>query len=112
MALRLVSYLLVTWLVEFAVTWAFLRRNSKPRTTTSLLRDTLLVNALTNPLLNFARLTWGVPIWAGELTVLLVEAPLYGLLFGLTPARALLLSLLANAASLACGPLMEPLFAR
>ena len=99
---RLLLYLLVTWAVETLVALILLRlwKNPRGRLNAPLLRDTFLVNALTNPLANYAGLAWHTDFWLTEGVVFVVEAPLYRAVLGLTWREAIILSALANGVSL------------
>jgi hypothetical protein len=102
MLTRLAFYALVTWIVEALVLLLVLRllpgRWRRPNLRYAT--DTLLVNAFTNPLTNFAILQ-GVPFAIAETVVVLAEWPLYRSLLGLTWKEGLLASLIANGVTMA-----------
>ena len=90
----LVGAVLVTWLVEWAVTAAVARR-----LTASDAFSLLLINALTNPLANAAYNLAHTPFVAVEVVVLAAEIPLFRLLISPRWSTAVTLALLANSAS-------------
>lgn len=99
---RLVFYLALTWAVECMIALGLLRlcRHERGKLDLSLLRDTFLVNALTNPLANYAGLAWGANFWLTEAVVFIVEIPLYRTVLQLNWRQAALLSLIANGVTL------------
>ena len=90
----LIGAVLVTWLVEWAVTAAFTRRR-----TASDGYALLLINALTNPLANAAYNLAHTPFLVVEATVLAVEILLFRLLISPRWSTAATLALVANSAS-------------
>lgn len=89
--------LLLTWLVEWAVAAAVLLRSD-----THLAYNTLLINAFTNPLANWAYWEWDSNFWEIEVVVFLVEIPLYRSLLGIPWKLAVIISLAGNGLSAAC----------
>jgi len=90
----LIGAVLVTWLIEWAVTAAFTRR-----LTASDAFSLLLINALTNPLANAAYNLAHTPFLVVEATVLAVEILLFRLLISPRWSMAATLALVANSAS-------------
>jgi hypothetical protein len=86
----------LTWLIEWAVAAAILRRCDA-----RLALGVLLVNAVTQPLATAAVIELGYSFWLVEVLVCVVEVPLYRLLLGISFSRAVLISLVANTLSAA-----------
>ena len=90
----LIGAVLVTWLVEWAVTAAVARR-----LTASDAFSLLLINALTNPLANAAYNLAHTPFLVVEAAVLAAEILLFRLLISPQWSTAATLALVANSAS-------------
>jgi hypothetical protein len=90
----IIGAVLVTWLLEWVIAAAFMRR----LTATDGLA-LLLINALTNPLANAAYNLAHTPFLAVEVVVLAAEIPLFRLLICPRWSTAVTLALLANSAS-------------
>ena len=90
----LIGAVLVTWLVEWVIAAAFMRR-----LTATDGFALLLVNALTNPLANAAYNVAHTPFLVVEAAVLAVEILLFRLLISPRWSTAATLALLANSAS-------------
>jgi hypothetical protein len=90
----LLSWLLLTWLVEWAVAAALLRRGDF-----WLGYYMLLINALTNPLANYFVLEHQANFWLVEGVVCVLEIVLCHFLLRISWFKACLLSVLANGVS-------------
>jgi hypothetical protein len=90
----LIGAILVTWLVEWAIAAAFMRRLTATDGVALL-----LINALTNPLANAAYNLAHMPFFAVEVVVLAAEIPLFRLLISPRWSTAATLALMANSAS-------------
>lgn len=96
--LTLASALVLTVLAEWA-SYALVAR----RGPADLLLYSLLINSLTNPLLNYLYNYQVHQLWALEASVVMAESLPICLLMETGYKRALMLSLVANAASLGAG---------
>lgn len=102
-AQTLIIVLLATILVELTVLWYLGERSRK------VLAASVVINILTNPLLNLFIAyisSWWVSILVGELLVVLVEG-LWYCWFVRRPSQAFVYSLLCNAFSFLLGLLFE-----
>jgi hypothetical protein len=102
MSLRvLLTALVLTWLIEWAVAAVILRRSNW-----RLAYSMLLVNALTQPLASAAVLELDYNFWMVEGLVIIVEIPLYRMLVSKSWPQASLISLVGNTLSAAAGFLL------
>lgn len=92
----LAAYVL-TVLIEVPLASALAPRGRRRR----IALDALLLNTLTHPLLTVLLRTGSIGFAPGEVLVWMVEAAGYVWVSGLRPARAFLLSLVANGATVA-----------
>jgi len=97
----LVAALLLTILVEYAVLLLLVRKDPL-----QLLLYSVLINSFTNPLFNYLYNYELHQLYPLEMMVVLVEGILIALLMQVSYARALLISLAVNAASLLVGLLL------
>jgi hypothetical protein len=103
--LLLIGAFALTAGIEYVVLSLLLRDNP-----VSFLPGVILVNGVTNPLLNYLVLFAGQPVLPLEILVILVETLLYGVLFRIRLPRSLLFSLLMNLASFGAGVVLMRLF--
>lgn len=89
--LSFILSLVLTIITEFFIIWIIIRKNPKV-----VFLYVLLINLLTQPLVNYAFGFLGMDFFLLEILVFLAEAILIKILFRLGYKKSLLLSFLAN----------------
>ena len=97
----LMTALIATWLIEWAVIAIWTRRASWRQGS-----DLFWINALTNPLAHLAVYQGGLSVPLVESVVVVVEVVLFQWLLGLRWRISLMLAILANLSSFLLGSLM------